>query len=196
MDHNPAKDVAQAPRTLPGRVVLCKNAFHLLPWPFRQQVSKSCSSFLSLKRSYHPFLCEGPRLKSPWLLQDMFLLCPRWNKVHLGVYFPRFPPTTGCSAPGAVEYVPRLVSAPQSSSTRRRPLSICSEYLTVCLDIKVVNYTHHYLEKNHQLASLHNLWEGAWAEDAEMNRMPTVKIIFLIQMAQMKLFSQTPHYSY
>lgn len=125
--------------------VLCKNAFQLLPWPFRQQVSNSCSSFLSLKRSYHVpymtdpdwspsgccktcFCCAQGEIKCIWehVSPDFFL---PWVALHL--------------LPGAVEYIPWTVPAPQPSSTRNRPLGICSEYLTVYLDIfKVVNYTH------------------------------------------------------
>lgn len=30
-------------------------------------------------------------------------------------------------------------------------------------------------EKNHQHSSLENLWEEAWAEDAQMDRMPRLE---------------------
>lgn len=91
--------------------VLCKNAFQLLPWPFRQQVSNSCSSFFSLKRSYHLphmtdpdcspsgccktcFCCAQGEIKCIWEHVSPDFLLP-WVALHL--------------LPGAVEYHERCL---------------------------------------------------------------------------------------
>lgn len=142
--------------------------------------SNSCSSFLSLKKSYHlPYVTDPDW--SPSGCCKMCFCCAQgerkctWEYIFLDFLLLR---ASLHLMPGAVEYVPWTGPAPQHSSTGIRPLDICSEYLTVYLDtFKAVNYTHccHREKKNHHLSSPDNLWEGAWAEDAQMNGMPKVE---------------------
>lgn len=159
-----AEVVAGAPRSLPGRVGSCRNAFPFLPWPFRQQVSNSCSSFLPLERSYHvPYvtdsdwspsgccktcLCRAQgEIKCIWDFISPDFLLPR-VALHL--------------LPGTGEQIPWAVSTLQPSSSENRLLNICLEHLTLYLDIlKVAILPMMAAEKNHQLSPPNNLWEEA-----------------------------------
>lgn len=154
--------------------MLRKNAFRLLPWPFRHQVSNSCSSFLSLKRSYHLPYVTDPDWSPSGCCKTCFCCAQGEIKCIWEHISPTFslPRAALHLLPGAVERLPWTVPAPRPSSTGNGPLDICSEYLTVYLDIfKVVNYTHHqFREKSPAFFSGQLMGRGlSWRCSDEQN---------------------------
>lgn len=150
--------------------MLCKNASHLLPRPFRQQVSNSCSSFLSLKWSYHLPYVTDPDWSPSGCCKSCFCCAQGEIKCIWEYISPDFllPQMALHLLPGPVGYIPWPVPAPQPINTGNRSFNVCSEYLTVYLDIFSGSKLYLSLEKNHQLSSPDNLWEEAWDEDAQM----------------------------